>query len=277
MFNCIPLQVADSGPISPEHQPIHTKVARHRASVRTVEPPGPREDPTLQTSPDAILLGRIAEGDQTAFWVFWGRYHQDLYRTYYRLCKGNKQEVHDSLSGLCIRLADDLPSHARSINNSWTWLRRTAVNHFIDCHRAHRRRALPVGSLVEVATLVDNTDPRDFPDPERANADRMMLNKVTAVLRSLSDARLRKAAHMRFFEDESYATIAAEMSVSEELARKWIQQVRVQLRRRIPELADGIDGEGSSKSQASKSQTRTRNKGGEAPKRRRSPHKEDPA
>lgn len=272
MLNCIPLQVAASGRISPEHQPIHTKVALSNTSGRTVEPRVPRDDAALQATPDTVLLGRIAEGDQSAFWAFWGRYHKDLYRTYYRLCKGNKQDVHDSLGGLCIRLADDLPSHARSINNSWTWLRRTAVNHFIDCHRAHRRRALPVGSLIEVATLVDNADSSDFPDPERANADRMMLNKVTAVLHSLSDTRLRKAAHMRFFEDESYATIAADMSVSEELVRKWIQQVRMQLRRRLPELANGIDGEGPASSARTKS---AKAKGDAAAKPRRSPRKKD--
>ncbi len=199
-----------------------------------------RDDRDLQQMEDASLLDRIAQGDRSAFWVFWCRYHADLFWTYHRLCKGNRQEIHDCLSGLCLNLSEALPVYARSIVKCRTWLRRTAINHFIDTHRSHQRSPMLVGSLNEVALLADGSGARESDDPERTNADRALLLKVLRSLDQIRDARVRRAAHMRFIEEQPYTAIAEAMSVTEELARKWIQQVRAHLRQSVPDHRDGL-------------------------------------
>lgn len=197
-------------------------------------------DGGLHQLEDALLLDRIAEGDRPAFWAFWCRHHADLFWTYHRLCKGNRQEIHDCLSGLCLNLSEALPVYARSIVTCRTWLRRTAINHFIDTHRSHQRSPVLVGSLNEIATLADGSGARDCVDPERANADRALLAKVLDSLDQIRDLRVRRAAHMRFIEEQPYTAIAEAMAVTEELARKWIQQVRAHLRRSVPDHRDGL-------------------------------------
>lgn len=189
---------------------------------------------------DSCLLERIANGDQSAFWILWGRYHPDLFWTYHRLCKGNRQDIHDCLSGLSITLLETLPLYARSIIKCRTWLRRTAVNHFIDTHRAHRRYPVLVGSLIELADLSDGLDDRAGADPEQASADRSLLLKVLGTLDDLGNPRLRQAAHKRFIEEQSYTEIATAMGVSQDLVRKWIQQVRAHLRSRMPDHRDAF-------------------------------------
>lgn len=194
-----------------------------------------RDDPNLHQLEDASLLDRIARGDRSAFWAFWCRYHSDLFWTYHRLCKGNRQEIHDCLSGLCISLSEALPIYARSIVKCRTWLRRTAVNHFIDTHRAHQRHPILVGSLTEVACIADGSGAQEIADPERTNSDRALLLKVLDSLNGIRDIRMRRAAHMRFIEEQPYTAIAEALGVSEELARKWIQQVRAHLRQTVPD------------------------------------------
>jgi RNA polymerase sigma factor (sigma-70 family) len=212
------------------------------AASRTGKKVQPIRNISSETIPDYVLLDRIANGDQEAFWLLWVRYYDDMYILYHRLCKGNRQEIHDNLGNLSTRLIESLPHHAKSIQNSRTWLKRTAVNHFIDNYRSHGRRTVLVGSLVEIAAIADGNLSNDDINPERSNADSIMLNRVVDVIKGIKDVRMRKAAHMRFFEEESYAVIAASLSVSEELARKWIQQVRMLLRQHMPDCSTETKG-----------------------------------
>lgn len=209
-------------------------------------PPPPRPTPNpppiqgdgapVAADDDASLLARIAGGDSDAFWVVWHRYHKDLFWTYHRLHHGNRQDIHDSLGSLCLRLLDDLPAHAHAIANCRTWLRRVAVNHFIDTHRTRRRHATPVGSLIEIASLTDH-HACSTSDPEQASADRLLLHKVLGVMDRITDPRIRLAARQRLIEERPYRDIAAGLGVSEELVRKWIQQARDHLRRMLPDPA----------------------------------------
>lgn len=179
---------------------------------------------------DGFLLNQISSGDSDCFWLLWMRYEKYLHTLYLRLCKGNRQDVDDTLSGFCLRLNSHIQLFAASIVNFKTWLRRSAYNYFIDTHRSLKRTPVASGSLEELALIMDAKAASTRSDPEANIINRQLLNRTLNAIEQLGSDQQRKAMHMRFIEERSYGEIAEALSVSEPLVRKWVQCMRSKLR-----------------------------------------------
>lgn len=188
----------------------------------------------IATAPcrDREYLDRIASRDIEAFWTLWRCHHNYLFRVALRLSSGDRHEAHDILGDACLRLVEEMPRYAASVQDSRRWIVRVVVNVAIDRMRRRKRVSTSVGSLDDVAALIDAAGKGESLTPEMETAWRESMRQTLEAMAALPP-RLSSVAHLHFLQERSYAEISRELVISEALARKRIQEVRNLLRCRL--------------------------------------------
>lgn len=173
------------------------------------------------------LLRQVARGDDAAFWKLWEQHRRYLYGVCLRQMKGCHADAEDALSRAMIRAWERLPEHAERVCNAKAWLVRLTRNLCIDIHRERARHCEFVESLEELdvaAALL----PVSVPTPE----DDAIEQERGVYLRSLIEGlspNLRAPFIMRFVHELTYSEIAVRLMLSNENARKRVQQARAVL------------------------------------------------
>ena len=189
-------------------------------------------DSTTVPCRDREYLDRIAGRDVEAFWILWRQHHDYLLRVALRLSRGDRHEAHDILGDACLRLVEDMPRYAAAVQDSRRWLVRVVVNVAIDRIRRRKRLSPSVGSLDDVAALIDSSGGGEARTPEMETAWRESMRQTLDAMAALPP-RLSSVARLHFLQERSYAEISRELVISEALARKRIQEVRSLLRCRL--------------------------------------------
>jgi RNA polymerase sigma factor (sigma-70 family) len=178
---------------------------------------------------EQVLLQRLAQGDQIAFWAIWTLYRKDLFAYCLRCMGGNREEAEDALSSASLKAWKHLPAHAQDIVNVKAWLLRLLRNHCISIWRARKRHehvthkvctlpnARPAWQLFEGDSLEDVVSRQE------------LLRDVCYAIDDLPP-RLHETAELRLVRDLSYREIATQLNLSTENARKRAQQARSILR-----------------------------------------------
>jgi len=178
-----------------------------------------------------MLLDRLGDGDQSAFWTLWTRYQHHLYTVCLRRMNGAHFDAADAVSRSMLVAQAKLPAYAANIENLEAWLTRLTCNVCLDMHR-ERQRAL------QGKVSLDEAIPGDEPalscthSPEDDYLACEVREIVSGAIGALP-ATLRDAAQLRFVQETSYPVMARTLSITVENARKRVQQARAILRRRI--------------------------------------------
>ena len=67
---------------------------------------------------EQLLLKHLAQGDDTAFWRIWERYHKYLYSRCLTWMGGNHADAEEALSRATLKAWRKLPKYAGTITNS---------------------------------------------------------------------------------------------------------------------------------------------------------------
>jgi RNA polymerase sigma-70 factor (ECF subfamily) len=94
------------------------------------------EDEPLTTMPDALLLRRFREGDETCYETLFNRHYDMVYGVLYRLT-GTRQEAEDRAQEVFLKLYRYPLRHDQNVAG---WLYRVAVNTGYNALRAEQRR-----------------------------------------------------------------------------------------------------------------------------------------
>lgn len=173
------------------------------------------------------LLDGTRRGDSLAFWLLWQRHQRHIYNVCLRHMKGVREDADDAASRSMLLAREKLPVHADSILNVEAWLTRLCGNVCIDMQRESRRARRGAVSLDDLQPSEELPSKGGCPEAEYATAEILsILQRAVEALPS----HLRLVAHMRFFAELPYETIAAQMAISNENVRKRVQQVRSHLR-----------------------------------------------
>lgn len=122
-----------------------------------------------------------------------------------------------------------LPDYARQIENLEAWLTRLTCNVCLDIHRQRRRDARASFDLDEAYDEVEQGNAiRSVPTPEEEVLQAEGYRNIAAAIQALP-RRLREVAELRFLEDLDYGVIAARLQITQESARKRVQQARALL------------------------------------------------
>ena len=175
---------------------------------------------------DRALLDEVSHGNDSAFWSIWESYHDHLYGICLRHLRGVHSDAADAVSRSMMVAHNRLPDYARQIENLEAWLTRLTCNVCLDIHRQRRRDARASFDLDEAYEEVEHGNSvRSVPTPEEEILQAEGYRNIASAIQALP-RRLREVADLRFLEDLDYDVIAARLVITQESARKRVQQAR---------------------------------------------------
>ncbi len=178
-----------------------------------------------QRADDRVLLDELIRGDDSAFWSIWETYRNHLYGVCLRHLRGVPSDADDATSRSMLAARNRLPNYAQQIENLEAWLTRLTCNVCLDIHRERRRESRAGHDLQEVSEEQQRTSPRSALTPEEELLQAEAFQSIAAAMRVLPQ-RLREVAELRFLEDLDYDVIAGRLDITQESARKRVQQAR---------------------------------------------------
>ncbi|MSU22743.1 MAG: sigma-70 family RNA polymerase sigma factor [Opitutus sp.] len=213
------LAVAESD--APARQPAR----RHRVSSPAATPPTPDE----RQLADARLLGRVAQGDRTAFGELYDRFSRPLYATALRVVS-DATEAQDIVHDVFVTLWEKASSFDRDRGTAFAWAVTLVRHRAIDRVRTRRRRA----------ELLAASAPADLGYEEHAPGssadDRALLTDQAGAVRAAVaelPVEQKRALELAFFSGLTQQEIAARLSEP-------LGTVKARIRRGLLKLRDTL-------------------------------------
>jgi RNA polymerase sigma-70 factor (ECF subfamily) len=180
------------------------------------------EDPGRQL--DAELLGKVAEGDETAFAQLYDRFSPGLYSLVIRMTN-DEAEAQDVLQDAFSHIWRRAASYDRQRSAAFTWAVMVTRNKCIDRLRVRQRFA----RIVEKATIESTADaPMDESAADEAGM-KDERTRVRTVLAKVSPEQ-KQAIELAFFNDFTHEQIAerlgAPLGTVKARIRRGLQKLR---------------------------------------------------
>lgn len=167
--------------------------------------------------------------NQAAFTDAWKRFHERLRVLCLRWAGGHPADADDVLGRVAVRALEDIGSREEVISSYPAWLTRMAWNVAMDMHRERACRAQAAERYLELVC------DQGRPQADSAESEHL-LAEMRAGVRAAVDRlppRLRQVSVRRLLDEAEYEEIAHEAGITEENARKRIQEARAILARRL--------------------------------------------
>ncbi len=184
---------------------------------------------------DDETLTRAIDGDEAAQRALYEAHHAAALRLAYLLLQ-DTCDAEEVVQDAFVYVFRNLARYEPERGSFWAWLRVVLVSR---CRNSRRRRRLHVLSLETLdAAGRGPASPKSRGDPERALELRGTRRAVWTALQQVS-AGARDALVLRYYEELSYAEIAAALGCSPDAARSRVAYGKTQLRRLLAEPERG--------------------------------------
>lgn len=171
------------------------------------------------------------------FWTAWNSHRDYLRRLSYVWMNVSAADAEDALSAATIRAFEKYDAHADQISNERAWFARLLHNICIDIHRSNKRRSKLSNKVKEIVTIDASEKENTEVTPEAELLNSELGKTITSAIRELPD-KLQEPLIMRLVRGDEYDSIANSLSISNDNARKRVQQARAILRRKLSYLKD---------------------------------------
>jgi RNA polymerase sigma factor (sigma-70 family) len=168
--------------------------------------------------------------NDAVFWHLWENHRETFFKKCLKIMGGDIDEAEDALSSAMLKARDKMLLNCGRIENFKGWALRLTENVCFDLLRKHRR-LVHYGEIPE-SFAENNIDDGFFlmECREKLHFQETALQEVFRMANRLP-LRLREPFLLRFFLAEPYHCIADRLCISEENARKRIQEARSVLKR----------------------------------------------
>lgn len=178
---------------------------------------------------DDVLFARIANGDETAFALFYDRHETLLYSIAHRIV-GTNTEAEDVLQEAAVLIWERAPTYSRSLGKPLSWAITIVRNKAIDRFRSGKRRSevfaeIPEDALPETGPVME-PDPRAF-----AGEDATFVRRALATL----GREQRQAIEMAFFGGLTQNEIAEQLGQP-------LGTIKARIRRGMIQMRDALEG-----------------------------------
>jgi RNA polymerase sigma factor (sigma-70 family) len=185
---------------------------------------------------DVISLPMVAcQEKKRGFWVAWNSHRDYLRRLSMMWMNVSAMDAEDALSVATLRAYEKYEAHVEQIINERAWFARLLHNICIDIHRSNKRRfnlSEKVKEVVEIdSSAMENVELT--PEAELLNTE---LGKMIYAAIQKLQTKLKEPLIMRLVQGEEYSTIAERLGISNDNARKRVQQARAILRRELEDI-----------------------------------------
>lgn len=192
----------------------------------------------LTVNTEEMLLEKINQGDQSAFWELWDQHKSYLYIHCLRWMNNNPMDAEEAMSLSMLRAWEKLPKHAFKITNVRAWLTRIAYNLCIDIHRK-KTGQLSIGESIDSIRIRDeDLLPSTLDSPEAAIL-RWELRIVLYHLIKNLPKNLQIPVILKFIQGKTYREISDIINIPETNVRKRIQKGRILLKQSINQYLEG--------------------------------------
>jgi RNA polymerase sigma factor (sigma-70 family) len=172
------------------------------------------------------------------FWQAWNTHRDYLKRLSMIWMNVSAADAEDACSEATIRAYEKYEVHAHQICNERAWFARLLHNICIDRHRSNKR----VKTLCERVREINSVDFSIFESrnlsPEGSLLNDELSGLLLSAIRELPD-RLQKPVILRLVQGEDYDDIATALAITNDNARKRVQQGRSALRGKLFHLWSG--------------------------------------
>lgn len=161
------------------------------------------------------------------FGEFWSRHREAARRRCLFLMKGRPEDAEEALSRAALSALRHSLTEPTLLLNERAWVLRLAANACFDVYREQKRRretsleGLAVAPIEGAAFACES--------PEKACLDAELQHYLRACIRALP-LRLRESARLRLLEEKPYPDIARDLGITQDNARKRVQEARKVLR-----------------------------------------------
>ena len=170
--------------------------------------------------------------EQPCFWTAWNRHHEYLRRLSMIWMNISAMDAEDALSDATIRAFEKYQAHADQILNERACFARLLHNICIDTHRSNKRRFRLGEKVKEVVTVEESTFEKIDLTPEGELLNSELRRSLTNAIESLP-VKLREPLIMRLVKGDEYSQISEALNISNDNARKRVQQARAILRQQL--------------------------------------------
>jgi RNA polymerase sigma factor (sigma-70 family) len=172
-------------------------------------------------------------GEAQLFWACWTAELPHFKKLCGRWLCASPQDVDDVLSLGALKALAYLRHHPGEVRRFRPWAQRLLHNLCVDLLRAQRR----VIELVDDDPTSQAAGPVTSDPPQTRDLSRRELGRALDRALITLPPRLRDVFDLRFREELTYPEIAQRLQITQENARKRVQQAREQLRRQLLEHA----------------------------------------
>lgn len=175
--------------------------------------------------------------ERSDFWTAWNSHREYLKKLSMIWMNVSASDAEDAFSDATIRAYEKYAVHSSQISNERAWFARLLHNICIDRHRSNKRQRNLCEKVFENITVdMSVFDTADLtPEGSLINAE---LGDV--LVRAIIDLpeRLRTPLVLRLVQGEEYTDIARVLGISNDNARKRVQQARSILRLKLDHLRE---------------------------------------
>ncbi len=163
------------------------------------------------------------------FWLAWNSHKEYLKKLSMVWMNVSASDAEDAFSEATIHAFEKYRASAAEISNERAWFARLLHNICIDRHRANKRQRKLRDTIQEIDSLFYPTMNNSVPTPEAEFINGQLKSDIKQAIDGLPD-RLKRPLVMRLVQEEDYDDIARELDISNDNARKRVQQARAYLR-----------------------------------------------
>lgn len=193
------------------------------------------EGPQSESNEIVHIQKREGAGDDEnllpppCFWTAWNSHSDYLKRLSAVWMNVSRMDAEDAFSDATIRAFEKYQEHAAQISNERAWFARLLHNICIDRHRSNKRRMV-LGEKVKEISMIEQTAYENLeltPEAELMNSElgRSMFKAIDDL-----PEKLKEPFIMRLVRGDEYEMIASKLGISNDNARKRVQQARAMLR-----------------------------------------------
>jgi RNA polymerase sigma-70 factor (ECF subfamily) len=159
------------------------------------------------------------------FWNLWENDRQVFFGKCLKLMNGDVCEAEDALSAAMLKAWEKMIHYREKIHNFKGWALRLTENVCLDHLKKHRR-------LIRYGEIPESLAPKEFDQGHLFLESTEEYNSLEALLEGIFEfvyrlpRRLRDPALLRFLFSVSYRDMACRLHITEENARKRVQEVR---------------------------------------------------
>jgi RNA polymerase sigma-70 factor (ECF subfamily) len=208
---------------------------RRRSPLPLPSSPNIRRDEV--TDPDALLLRRMADGDEAALGVLYDRWVDRVHTVAFWILK-DADEAEDVVEETFWQVWRSAARYDASKSSGATWLILIARSRALDRLRAQRRRADWTAAPSTAGALLDASAEADTsagPHTESGDSSRLLTEAIRAL-----PVEQREALEMAYFAGLSHSEIAARIAQPLGTVKTRIRLAMDKLRQRLGLLRDEL-------------------------------------